>query len=88
MALPNFVDLPPLCQGALLSLSYNRGTGGYDDPGSRDSEMRAIKADMAEKKFTAIPALIISMRRLWPRGGDLWNRRIHEASLFQKGLAS
>jgi GH24 family phage-related lysozyme (muramidase) len=85
-ALPNFNELPPQCQGALLSLTYNRGSGGYDDPGSRDSEMRAIKADMAEKKFNNIPMQILSMRRLWPRGGDLWNRRMHEATLFQKGL--
>jgi GH24 family phage-related lysozyme (muramidase) len=87
-ALPNFDELPPLCQGALLSLTYNRGSGGYDDPSPRDSEMRAVKADMAEKKFGNIPLQIVSMRRLWPRGGDLWNRRTHEAALFQKGLTA
>jgi hypothetical protein len=48
--------------------------------------MRAIKADIAAEKYDAIPLQILSMRRLWPRGGDLWNRRTHEAALFQKGL--
>lgn len=87
-ALPNFDALSPLCQGTIMSLTYNRGSGGYDDPSPRDVEMRAIKADMAAQKFGGIPMQIISMRRLWPRGGGLWNRRTHEAALFQKGLAS
>lgn len=87
-ALPNFDQLPALCQGAILSLTYNRGSGGYDDPSPRDAEMRAIRSDMAAQKFNNIPMQIISMRRLWPRGGDLWNRRTHEAALFQKGLAT
>lgn len=86
--LPNFEALPPLCQGAILSLTYNRGAGGYENPGARNAEMRAIRADMIEKKFNNIPMQIISMRRLWPRGGDLWNRRMHEAALFQKGLTA
>jgi len=85
-ALPNFDKLPALCQGSLLSLTYNRGSGGYDDPSPRDAEMRAIKQNMAAEKFDRIPMQILSMRRLWPRGGDLWNRRTHEAALFQKGL--
>lgn len=85
-ALPNFDLLPGECQGAIFSLSYNRGTGGYDDPSQRDVEMREIKAAMIAKNFAAIPPLIESMRRLWPQGGDLWNRRMHEAQLFRKGL--
>jgi len=87
-ALPGFDKLPPLCQGVMLSLTYNRGSGGYDDPSPRDAEMRAIKAEIASEKFDAIPIQILSMRRLWPRGGDLWNRRTHEAALFQKGLTA
>ena len=85
-ALPNFDELHGDCQGALFSLSYNRGTGGYDDPGPRDLEMREIKAAMVAKNFAAIPALILSMQRLWPRGGDLWKRRAHESMLFEQGL--
>ena len=84
--LPNFDLLPGECQGALLSLSYNRGTGGYDDPGARDAEMRAIKRAMLEKDYSKIPADILGMQRLWPKGGDLWRRRAHEAAMFEKGL--
>lgn len=86
-ALPNTDHLPPDCLGALLSLSYNRGTGGYNDPGPRFAEMRAIKHHMASLNLKAIPHDIINMRRLWPTGGDLWRRRMHEADLFQKGLS-
>lgn len=87
--LPNFDDLPGECQGALFSLSYNRGTGGYDDPGSRDLEMREIKAAMIAKNFAAIPAYIESMARLWPPAtSDLARRRVHEADLFRQGLVA
>lgn len=72
--------------GALVSLSYNRGTGGFHDPSARDTEMRAITAHMAAKQFNLIPMEFLNMRRLWPKGGDLWNRRGHEAALFVKGL--
>jgi len=85
-ALPGFDKMPAMCQGAVLSLTYNRGSGGYDDPSPRDSEMRAIKRDIADNSLNNIPMQLMSMRRLWPRGGDLWNRRTHEAALFQKGL--
>jgi hypothetical protein len=89
-ALPNFDTLPGLCQGALFSLSYNRGTGGYIDPGSdsHNAEMRAIRRDMIAKNFAAIPALIESMVRLWPTVKDLRDRRAHEAALFRQGLAA
>jgi GH24 family phage-related lysozyme (muramidase) len=86
-ALPNTDKLPPLCLGAVVSLAYNRGCS-FDLPGARYGEMRAIKAHMAALNFQAIPADILSMQRLWPRGGDLWNRRAHEAALFQKGLTA
>jgi hypothetical protein len=86
--LPYFDLLPGLCQGALFSLSYNRGTGGYQDPSPRDSEMRAIRQDMIAKNFAAIPAQIESMARLWPTVKDLRDRRMHEAALFRKGLAA
>ena len=85
--LPNTDKLSPDSLGALVSLSYNRGTGGYDDPGPRYTEMRAIKAHMAAQQFSSIPTDILGMQRLWPRGSDLWNRRAHEAALFTKGLA-
>lgn len=87
-ALPNTDKLSPTSRGALLSVAYNRGTGGFNDPSPRDAEMRAIRNYMATMQFSKIPAEIRSMRRLWTPHGDLWNRRLHEADLFQKGLAA
>jgi hypothetical protein len=84
-SLPNLDKLSADSLGALVSLAYNRGCS-FDLPGPRYAEMRAIKALMASEQFAKIPAEFLSMRRLWPRGGDLWNRRGHEAALFQKGL--
>jgi GH24 family phage-related lysozyme (muramidase) len=89
VALPNFDALPGLCQGALFSLTYNRGAGGYaDDIHPRNREMYEIRQAMIAKHFAAIPALILAMQHFWPQGGDLWRRRAHEAALFQKGLAA
>ena len=85
-ALPNTDLLSGDSFGALVSLAYNRGAGVFSNPGARFSEGREIKALMASKEFDKIPAEFLSMRRLWPRGGDLWNRRAHEALLFQQGL--
>jgi hypothetical protein len=86
-ALPNYELLPPDSKGALVSLAYNRGTGGFHDPGPRYAEMRAIRALMAARDFDKIPDEFLSMRRLWPEGGDLWRRRGDEAALFDEGLA-
>jgi len=84
--LPNTDKLSGDSFGAITSLTYNRGAGGYDAPGSRFTEMRNIKAHMAAQRFDLIPAEFLSMRRLWPAGKDLWNRRTHEALLFRDGL--
>lgn len=86
-SLANLDRLSPDCLGALVSLAYNRGCS-FDLPGPRYAEMRAIRQSMASQQFAKIPAEFLSMQRLWPRGGDLWNRRAHEAALFQKGLAA
>jgi hypothetical protein len=85
-ALPNTARLNGDCLGALVSLAYNRGCS-FNLPGPRYSEMRAIKAHMMTGQFDHIPDEFLSMRRLWPKNGDLWNRRGHEAALFDKGLA-
>jgi len=85
--LPNFDALPLDCQGALVSLAFNRGAS-FDNIGDRYAEMRAIKAHMVAGEITKIPAEFLAMRRLWPSGGDLWRRRGHEAALFEKGLAT
>jgi GH24 family phage-related lysozyme (muramidase) len=84
--LPNYDKLPGDCAGALDSLSYNRGAGGYTLPGPRYAELRNIRAHMEAMAFAKIPGEILAMRRLWPVGGDLWRRREHEAALFAKGL--
>lgn len=85
-ALPSTDKLSGDSFGALVSLAYNRGAS-FSAPDPRHAEMRAIKAHMAALEFAKIPGEFLSMRRLWPQGGDLWRRRGHEAALFQKGLA-
>lgn len=85
-ALPNYDALPADCAGAIDSLAYNRGAAGFHAAGPRYTEMRAIHDHMAAKRFDLIPAEYLSMRRLWPTGGDLWRRRGHEAALFEQGL--
>lgn len=85
-ALPNYDLLPGDCAGAIDSLAYNRGAAGFHAAGDRYREMRAITTFMTGKQFHLIPAQYLSMRRLWPAGGDLWRRREHEAALFTKGL--
>ena len=88
-ALPNFDLLHGDCQGALFSLTYNRGPGGYSDNiHPRNREMYAIKQAMIAKNFKAIPALILAQQYLWPTVKDLRDRRAHEAALFEKGLAA
>jgi hypothetical protein len=88
-ALPNFEALSPLCKGALVSLAYNRGAV-FSKKDDRYTEMRNIRALMAEKDFHKIPAEFRKMRRLWTnrsnRGVSL--RREHEARLFERGLAT
>jgi hypothetical protein len=83
--LPNTGKLSGDSFGALVSLTYNRGPS-FDSPGSRYVEMRNIKAHMAAERFDLIPNEFLAMRRLWPPGKDLWNRRTHEALLFRDGL--
>lgn len=84
-ALPNCDQLNGDQLGALTSLAFNRGPS-FDQPGDRYVEMRNIKAHMEAERFDLIPAEFLSMRRLWPQGGDLWNRRGHESALFENGL--
>ncbi len=82
--LPNTDKLTPDCLGVLVSIAYNRGLS-FDSFGDRYTEMRAIKAHMSGM-VAAIPADIISMKRLWPTVAGLRNRRDHEAALFQEAL--
>lgn len=85
--LPNLEMLSGDSRGMLLSLAYNRGPS-FDAPGPRCAEMRAIKLHMVTQEFDKIPGEFLSMRRLWPRGGGLWNRRTEEAQIFRDGLVA
>ena len=85
--LQNYDNLPSDdCRGVLVSLSYNRGTGGYHSTLPRYREMVQICFAMENKTFNMIPALISSMARLWPNVSGLRQRRILEARLFAGGL--
>jgi hypothetical protein len=86
-ALPNCDKLNGDCFGALVSLAFNRGTS-FDLLGTRYTEMRSIKEHMQKQEFERIPNEFLAMRRLWPKNGDLWKRREHEATLFTKGLVA
>lgn len=84
-ALPNTHLLTGDSFGALVSLAFNRGAS-FSLPGARYAEMRSIKTLMGLRKYTSIPEEIRGMKRLWKAGSDLWNRREHEAKLFEEGL--
>ena len=85
-AIPNTDLLSGDCYGALVSICYNRGTGGFKAQGNRYRELRAIRTLMTSKEFDKIPAQIRSMKRLWNNG--LVGRREREAKLFERGLAA
>jgi len=84
------VLLPPLCLGVLVSLVYNRGTAMVDTPGYPGSrkEMRDIRDAVAAGRAADVPAALRAMKRLWPEGNGLRDRREREAKLFEEGLAS
>jgi GH24 family phage-related lysozyme (muramidase) len=92
--LPNFAELPLDCRGAIVSLTYNRGTAGFqaaplDEPEGRRKEMKAVYDMMAARDFAAIPDQFMAMRRLWedkPGMAGVVLRREAEAALFQLGL--
>ncbi len=83
-AFPGFERLPPLCQGALVSLVFNRGTSMR---GASRVEMKTIR-DMVERgEIRGVPDEIRKMKRLWPNSPGLQRRRDAEAALFERGLA-
>lgn len=88
--LPNWELLSPDCKGALVSLVYNRGAS-FSGDGDRYREMRNIRAHMAARRFSAIPAEFRAMKRIWS-GDDgmrgLLVRRDNEAALFERGVAA
>lgn len=85
-ACPRAKELSGDCFGALASIVYNRGAGGFTASGDRYSEMRLIRAAIASGDFKSIPGYIRRMKRLWPGIGGLLKRRDDEADLFEHGL--
>lgn len=86
-AFTGFDDLDPNCQGALVSLVFNRGASMAGD---RRKEMRAIRDLVPAKNYTGIAAQFRAMKRLWI-GTDIENgmsrRRDAEAALVLKSQA-
>lgn len=87
VVLPNWDLLGGDCKGVLLSLGYNRGTGGFNSNLPRFREMNAIRNLMVTERYALIPGEIRSMTRLWPNVSDLRRRRVLEAQLFAEGLS-
>jgi hypothetical protein len=84
-AFPGADALPAEAFGALVSLVYNRGPdmgSPADPPPDRRREMRDIRAAIAAGQPDQVPALLLSMRRLWPDTPGLRGRREREAALF------
>lgn len=84
-AFPGYHALPDLCQGALASLVYNRGSSM---DGDRRAEMRVIRDLVAAGALAAVPAQFEAMKRLWPAGSGLVDRRQREADLWRAGLSA
>lgn len=85
---PNTGSLGDDSFGALVSLVYNRGPDIRKDSDSR-REMREVHDLMAAQDFSAVPARIRAMKRLWtaPNTRGLVIRRELEAQLFEMGLS-
>jgi DNA/RNA endonuclease G (NUC1)/GH24 family phage-related lysozyme (muramidase) len=88
--LPNCEMLHPDSFGALVSLTFNRGTS-YRAEGDRYAEMRAVRDAMEARRFAEISRLIRAMRRIWTGTtieAEMHRRRENEAALFEAGLAA
>lgn len=89
---PNIDDLEsrhPDSFGALVSLSFNRGTGHFNNQkSSRAIEMRKIKELVNTLQYQGIPEQFTKMKRLWVNKGvpGLLRRRDEERQLFEEGL--
>lgn len=88
---PEMLNLHPHCQGALLSLVFNRGKG-LKDPlpgkGLTRKHMRQISEALKSGKIETIPDTLRDMAHLWEGGSaaGLPPRRRSEASWFEKGM--
>lgn len=83
-AFPGYDDLDPNCQGALVSLVFNRGASMKGD---RRIEMRAIRDLVPQKDYAGIADQLRKMKRIW-KGTDIEKgmnrRRDAEADLVLK----
>ncbi|WP_286389224.1 pesticin C-terminus-like muramidase [Acinetobacter indicus] len=81
---PDILKYHPHCQGAILSLVYNRYIGLKGD---RRREMKEIQDDL-KSNGKKVPSLLRSMKRLWTTKANrgLQARREEEAKIFEKGL--
>ncbi|MBR8336273.1 lytic transglycosylase domain-containing protein [Burkholderia ambifaria] len=88
-AFPGTTKLHPHCQGALLSLVYNRGSLLEDKPGQKSRvHMRNIRAAIQNNNLPEVAAQLRAMKVLWEGTGNdgLLKRREKEAVLFEKGM--
>lgn len=89
-ALDNLDRLHPHARAALLSLVFNRGSGGFTSARDRYREMREIRRLLAAggaDAFARIPDQLRAMARIWGEASSLAKRRRQEADLFEAGLA-
>jgi GH24 family phage-related lysozyme (muramidase) len=93
-AFPGFTDLAANCQGALVSLVFNRGvsmgsSSSPNYPHDTRAEMRTIRDLVPQKDYTNIANQIRSMERIW-KGTDneagMTRRREGEAQLVESCL--
>jgi GH24 family phage-related lysozyme (muramidase) len=88
-AFPGAARLHPHCQGALLSLVINRGSGMVDRPYQKTrAHMREIRNHIVFDNLSAVPTHWRNMKSLWSdsKQSGLVARREDEAILFEKGM--
>ena len=82
-ALPQFEELRPNAQAALISLGFNRGWGMS---GPNRAEMRQVRDLVPQKDYAGMAGAIRAMKRVW-RGTSIQNgmyrRREAEARLME-----
>jgi hypothetical protein len=84
-AFPGLKDRHGHCQGAILSIVFNRGPS---KSGASRVEMANIDRHLLADRLDRVPPEIRSMKRLWVGKGlnGLLTRRDAEAALFQRGV--
>jgi len=78
---PDILKYHPYCQGAILSLVYNRSISLKGD------RCKEIQDDL-KQDGSNVPTYLRSMKRLWTtkQNRGLQARREDEAKIFEKGL--